>query len=234
MDSSSFPLLHSGRVFHKLVCLLTVVRLHTFFNFTKLFSYRVFFCLFHAPLDVVVHFLVFLRSCRFESFLPQFSPFCRTDQEFLQWPRVFFFGRRLPRISLAVSITAVLKVVITESMSVSSLLMMVRGANFPPIVDWKGSTHWGLSAFWCQTWVLYLLACWFFSGEGGRSSSASRGHFQCLLLENLMFWQCLLLIGSASSLECNQSGCGAVHIGYARSIFWMLCDDQKCLQTQDR
>ena len=49
-----------------------------------------------------------------------------------------------------------------------------------------------------------------------------------------MFWQCSLLIGSASSLECNQSSCGVVHLGYARSIFWMLCDDQKCSPTQDR
>ena len=58
----------------------------------------------------------------------------------------------------------------------------------------------------------------FFSGEGGRSSSASRDHFQCLLLENFVFWQCSLLIGSASSLECNQSGCGVAHLGYAMSI----------------
>ena len=61
-----------------------------------------------------------------------------------------------------------------------------------------------------------------------------RGHFQCLLLENFVFWYCSLLIGSASSLECNQSGCGVVHLGYARSIFWMLCVDQKCSPTQDR
>ena len=57
-------------------------------------------------------------------------------------------------------------------------------------------------------------------------------YFQCLLLENIVFWQCSLLIGSASSLECNQYGCGVVHLGYARSIFWTLCDDQKCLQTR--
>ena len=33
--------------------------------------------------------------------------------------------------------------------------------------------------------------------------------------------------------ECNQSGCGVVHLGYARSIFRMLRDDQKCSPTQD-
>ena len=37
-------------------------------------------------------------------------------------------------ISLAVSVTAVLKVVIIDFMSASSLFMMVRGANFPPIM----------------------------------------------------------------------------------------------------
>ena len=35
-------------------------------------------------------------------------------------------------------------------------------------------------------------------------------------------------------LECNQSGCGVVHLGYGRCIFSMLCDDQKCLPTQDK
>ena len=49
-----------------------------------------------------------------------------------------------------------------------------------------------------------VLACWFFPDEGERSSSASHVHFQCLLLENFQFWQCSLLMRSASSLECNQ------------------------------
>ena len=33
-------------------------------------------------------------------------------------------------------------------------------------------------------------------------SSSANGHFQCLLLEKFVFWQCSLLIGSAPSLEC--------------------------------
>ena len=44
-------------------------------------------------------------------------------------------------------------------------------------------------------------------------------------LENFVFQQCSLLIGSASSLKCNESGCGVVHLGYARSVFWTFCDD---------
>ena len=59
----------------------------------------------------------------------------------------FFFWRCLPRISLAVSVTAVLKVVIIESMSVSSLLMMVRGANLPPTIAWKVSNTLGSLSF---------------------------------------------------------------------------------------
>ena len=136
-DSSRFPLFHSGQVFHQLVCPLTVVLPQIVFNLATLFSYSVFFSLFRAPLDVVVHFLVFLRSFRLKFFLSHFSSFFHADQEFLQWPRFFFFWRCLPRISLAVSVTAVFKVVIIESMSVSLLLMMVRGANLPPIIAWN-------------------------------------------------------------------------------------------------
>ena len=50
-------------------------------------------------------------------------------------------------ISLAVSVTAMLKVVIIESMSVSSLLMMVRGVNLPPIIAWNVSNTLGSFSF---------------------------------------------------------------------------------------
>ena len=59
-------------VFHELVCPLTVV-LQIFFNPTTLFFYPVFFCLFHAPLDVVVQILQVLI------FLFSVLSFCRTD-----------------------------------------------------------------------------------------------------------------------------------------------------------
>ena len=57
LGSSSFSLFHSGKVFHELVCPLTVVLPH------------IFFYLFHAPFGFVVHFPVFLKSFRFKSFL---------------------------------------------------------------------------------------------------------------------------------------------------------------------
>ena len=75
LDTSSCPLFHSGQVFHELVCPFTVVLPQIFFNLNTLFSFPVFFSLFHAYLDVVVHIPVFLRSFRFKSFLSQFSPF---------------------------------------------------------------------------------------------------------------------------------------------------------------
>ena len=74
-------------------------------------------------------------------------PFCCTDQEFLLRSRFFFFWQSLPRISLAVSVTAVMKVVIIDSMSVSLLLMMVGGANFPPIIAWKVPNSLGSFSF---------------------------------------------------------------------------------------
>ena len=89
LDSSRFPLFHSVQVFHQLVCPLTVVLPQILFNYTTLFSYPVFFCLFHAPLGVVVHFLVFLRSFRFKSFLSQFSPFVAQIKNFCSDPGFF-------------------------------------------------------------------------------------------------------------------------------------------------
>ena len=73
LDSSRCPLFHSSQVFHKLLWPFSVVLPQNFFNLTTLFSYPVFFCLFHARFDAVVHFLVFLRSFRFKSFLSQQS-----------------------------------------------------------------------------------------------------------------------------------------------------------------
>ena len=87
--------------------------------------------------------LFFLRSFKFKPFCSQFSPFVAQIKNFCSDP-VFFL---VPKILLAVSVTTVLKVVIIESMSVSSLLMMVRGANFPPIIAWKVTNTLGSFSF---------------------------------------------------------------------------------------
>ena len=59
----------------------------------------------------------------------------------------FFLWRCLSGISLAVSVNTVLKVVLIESMSEYSLLMMVRGANLSPIIAWKVSNTLGSFSF---------------------------------------------------------------------------------------
>ena len=91
LDSSCFPLFHSGQVFHQLVCHLTVVLPQIFFSLTTLFSYPVLFCLFHVPLDAVVHFLVFLRAFRLGSFLSELSPFVAQIKNFCSDPCFCFF-----------------------------------------------------------------------------------------------------------------------------------------------
>ena len=126
LDSSSFSLFHSGQVFQELVCPLTVVLPKIFSNLTALFSYPVFFCLFHASLDVVVHFPVVRRFFRFNSFLSQFSPSAAQIKNFCSDPG-FFLLTMFAKDSLAVLVTAVLKVVIIKYRSVSSLFMTVRG-----------------------------------------------------------------------------------------------------------
>ena len=85
---------------------------------------EVFFSLIHAPLDVIVHVLVYLRSFMLKSFLSRFSPFVAQIKNFCSDQKKY--------TDIDSMITAVLKVVIIESMSVSSLLMMVRGAMFTP------------------------------------------------------------------------------------------------------
>ena len=67
LDSSSFPLFQNGQVFHTSVGLLTAVLFQMFFSLKTLFSYSVFFCHFHAPLDVV-HLLFFSQILQVQIF----------------------------------------------------------------------------------------------------------------------------------------------------------------------
>ena len=69
------------------------------------------------------------------------------------------------------------------------------------------------------------------SDELERSSSPGHGHFLYLLQENSLFYGCELLIGSASSPRCNQSGCGVSHLGCAMSVFGMVCEGQGYLSV---
>ena len=89
------------------------------------------------------------------------------------------------------TVTAALKVVIIESRSASLLFTMARGANFPPVTAWKVSNTLGSFSFSMSNLSLVCFGLLIlFSCEDGRSSSASHNHFQCLLLENFVFWRC--------------------------------------------
>ena len=147
-----------------------------------LFSYSVFFSLFHAPLDDD-HFLVFLRSFRLKSFLSQFSPFVAQIKNFCNDPG-FFLLMMFAKDLLAVSVTAVMKVVIIESISVSSLLMMVRGADLLPIIAWKLSNT--LGSLSCSrsnlSLVCFGLLIFFQAKAEGR-------HQQVLITSNVCSWK---------------------------------------------
>ena len=81
--------------------------------------------------------------------------------------------------------------------------MMATGAHFPSITAWKVSNTLGSFSFLRSNSSLVCFGLLIFSGKGRRSSSASRDHFQCLLLESFVFRHCSHLIRSTSSLECN-------------------------------
>ena len=108
LDSSSFPFFHRSQVFHQLVCPLAVVLAQILFNLTTLFSYPVFplpfsctsWCCSHPCISQILQVWIFSFSV---------LSLCRIDQEFLQVTQGFFFWWCLPGISLAVSVTTVLK-----------------------------------------------------------------------------------------------------------------------------
>ena len=68
----------------------------------------------------------------------------------------FFAGRCLPRMLLAVSITAVLKMLIKASISLSWFSRERSGANFPPIVARKISAMLGSLSFSRLNLILML------------------------------------------------------------------------------
>ena len=80
-------------------------------------------------------FPVFLRFFRFKSVLYQFSPFVPQIKNFCSDPG-FFLLTMFAKDLTGCSVTTVLKVVITESRSASSLLMTVRGAIFQQGHSW--------------------------------------------------------------------------------------------------
>ena len=90
----------------------------------------------------------------------------------------------MPKILRAVSVTAVLKVVIIEFMSVSSLLMMVRGANLPPVIAWEVSNT--LGSF-CFSRSNLSLVC--FGSLISFQAKAEGHHQQVVITSNVCFWK---------------------------------------------
>ena len=65
----------------------------------------------------------------------------------------FYVRRCFPRISLAVSVTILLKVLVSKFTSVSSS-SMIRGANFPPIIALNASATSGSLSFSMSNLIL--------------------------------------------------------------------------------
>ena len=100
--------------------------------------------------------------------------------------QAFFAGRCLLRMLLAVSVTAVLKLLIKASVSVSWFSRARSGTNFPPIVLLEIFLHcWGpwVSPDW--TWSLCCSGLSSFGGGVWRSSLQAHGHFQYRLQVSL-------------------------------------------------
>ena len=197
-SSSSFPLFPSCQVFRSMSWhgLLNVVLSQIFFLLNTLFSY--------------------LQICSFSVL-----SFCHTDQECLQWPTFFFLLTMFANDLTGCFSYAALKVVITESMSASLFFVMVRGANFPPIIAWKVSNTLGTVSFsrsnlslvcfgllilFRRRWKVIIIKSW-------SLPMSAPGKLRVLALFTPDRKRFL------TSLECNQSGRGVVHLGYATSIF---------------
>ena len=161
LDGGSSALFRACQFFHKLAGFLAVVFLQVFFDTLALFFNPCLLCFSHAFFNLLVGF-----SIKFGTFsrilLFQFSPFVASFS-MLSVTQGFFAGRCLPRM-LAVSVTAVLKLLIKASISVSLFSRERSGANFPPIVARKISAMLGSLSFSSLN-LIYMLPC--FSSFGG-------------------------------------------------------------------
>ena len=97
---------------------------------------------------------------------------------------------------------------IIESMSASSLFMMVRGANFPPTIAWKVSNTLGSFGFSRPHLGLVCFGLLIFVKQRWKVIISKSWSLQMSAPGNFVFWQCSLLIRSISSLACNQSAYG--------------------------
>ena len=155
---SSSPLFRACQFFHKLVGFLGVFSagfLRYLGIVLQSMSHLLFSCLFF---NLLVGFSV--KFCTFSRILLFFISLCLSHSfSMLSVTQGFFAGRCLPRMLLAVSVTAVLTLLIKASISVSWFSRARRGANYPPIVAWKISAMFGSLSF--SRLNLNLMLPWF-------------------------------------------------------------------------
>ena len=96
--------------------------------------------------------------------LPSMSPFCFFSSLLLshrsrmsEITHGFFMRQCLPRISLAVSVTAMFIAVIIVSVSLFSFSSRMSGANFPPIFAWKAFATVGSFSFSTSYFIRVLV-----------------------------------------------------------------------------
>ena len=149
-------MLCAGLVLNQLICLFAVVLLQAVINVLALLPYPAFHCLVHAFLDFLVNCSVLCHSISIYVVL-LFLSFLRLAHRSRMSvvTQGFLTGRYLKRISLAVSVTAVLKVSINISMSMSES-RMEGAANFPLIFAWKISAISGSFSFSRSNLILVL------------------------------------------------------------------------------
>ena len=145
-------------------------------------------------MHLLIHFLEFLTSFRLESVLSQFSSFFAQIKNFCS--DSWFF---LPTMFVK-ALTGCYSHYCAEGgdhwIHVSiSIVHDGERYKLPAYHRLEGFRHTGIFQLFEVKRVLCVFACWFFSDEGGRSSSACRVHFQCLLLVNFVFWHCSFLTG---------------------------------------
>ena len=79
--------------------------------------------------------------------------FCHTDQEFLQYPRVFSSDDVCQESHWLFQSLLLSRWWSLNPRSVSSLFMMVKGANSPLIIAWKVSNTLGYFSPWWHRWL---------------------------------------------------------------------------------
>ena len=205
-------------------CCFVVFFFQASFNLFALSTYPVLFCFLHWLLNPSVCFPVLFCSFCFIPFHLLSSKRPRTSLV----THGIFLWHSFSSISLAASVTAVLYiVVIMVLMSMSLSLRPTSGVNFPHIVAWKlhaGSRSLNFSRTNLSLGWFGFLTSFRWTRKVIITRSWSLPMFAPGKL--LVLWML------TPDPKCfHQSGCGVSYLGFAMSLFWMICEDQGCLSV---